>query len=185
MRSAAAATVPALGPKRVVIVNPLASPRVRAIRPFRRPGGPGFSGRRSSVILPGRSARDARRRISGHPMIVCGHQSFPIADCQKPAQATWKRRIRPPGRSSSCSISIIVIGFSHPSHERPLPRPAPSLSGLPAGNTRRTTLSAMSCESDDCGTAATPWLVRAASQRHRGPDAGCVNPRARVEASGS
>src|SRR5438876_8659213 len=91
----------------------------------------------------------AAREVGGHRFAPS--PSFPVAAAQKPVQATWKRRITPPGRSSSCSISVVVIGLSQPSHGRPLPYPAQSLSGLPDGNSRRMTLSAMR----RCGMAST------------------------------
>src|SRR5438132_2522054 len=91
-----------------------------------------------------------------------GHQSFRVVDCQKPAQAPWKRRIRPPPRSRSYSNSVVATGSSHASHGRPLPSPAHRVGDLSDGRMPRATLSAMSWGSDgDDRGKAFPSLIAA------------------------
>ena len=77
-----------------------------------------------------------------------------------PAQATWNRRVRPSGISTSCSGSLDVITASQPSQARPEPKPPHVFTGSSAGRVPCHSLSMMRAD------AASPHFN--ASARGRG-----------------
>src|SRR6266446_7611767 len=110
----------------------------------------GGEGRRDRDARAGREDNGlwwtSRRQPGEDRGVIHARGRADLSTCHRLAHATWKRNVRPPSSSTSCSASSGQMVTSQPSHSLcPVPWPPRVLSGLTLGRMPYQSLSLIRC----------------------------------------